>query len=216
MIAARPRPEFLAGTVAGAQSAPVRVAWLAGRSPAECAFQLNRMAGGERSGVELANERAQATTVSAAAGLRQQYLVRPEGCDVPPGAWVWGPAFALGIVPDSSPRLVAGHNWSEARLVGAQGGTVRYAVARGSSLSFTFTGRAVAWVAPRRPSDGEALVSLDGHPAGIVHLNAPSLELRRIVWSARFQQLGTHRITITVVGTPGHPRVDVDSLLVLA
>ena len=133
---------------------------------AECpnCRQLNRVAGGERSGVELSTERAQAARVTALAGARQQYLVRARACDGPTGAWVWGPAFALGIVPDTSPRLVAGHNWSESALPGAQGGTVRFAVARGATMSFTFTGRAVSWIAPRRPSDGEAVVALGDAP----------------------------------------------------
>jgi photosystem II stability/assembly factor-like uncharacterized protein len=216
MIAARPRPAFMLGTQVGALTAPVLVSWLGHPAPPECGFQLNRVAGGERSGVELGAERAQAAMVVALSGVRQQYLVRPLGCDGPPGAWVWGPAFGLGIVSDRSPRLVAGHNWSQAPLRGAQGGTVRFATARGATMSFTFTGRAVAWVAPRRPSDGEAVVALDGHPVAFVHLNATTLQLRRIVWDASFQQVGTHRVTITVVGTPDHPRVDVDSMLVLA
>ena len=215
-IAARPRPLFMLGTQVGARTAQVLVSWLGHPVPAECGFQLNRLAGGERSGVELAAERAQAARVSVLAGARQQYLVRARACDGPVGAWAWGPAFALGIVPDTSPRLVAGHNWAESRLPGAQGGTVRFARTRGATMTFTFTGRAVAWIAPRRPSDGEAFVSLDGHRVAAVHLNAGSLELRRVVWDARFQQVGTHRVTITVVGTPGHPRVDVDSMLVLA
>jgi len=216
MIAARPRPAFMLGTQVGAATAPVLVSWLAHPVPPECAFQLNRMAGGERSGVELSTERAQAARVTALSGVRQQYLARARACEGPSGAWVWGPAFALGIVPDTSPRLVAGHNWSESPLRGAQGGTVRFAVARGATMSFTFTGRAVSWIAPRRPSDGEAVVALDGRPVALVHLHADSLQLRRVVWDARFQQVGTHHVTITVVGTPGHPRVDVDSMLVLA
>ena len=215
LLAARPRPGFLPGTQVGFDTAPVQLLWVGDPAPPECAFQLNRLAGGERTPVELRTDRAQSATISALAGVRQQYLVRAAACDGPFGAWAWGPAFALGIVPDSSPRLEAGHNWLQAPLPGAQGGTVRFAVARGSTMSFTFTGRAVAWVAPRRPIDGDAAVSLDGHRIAVVNLHAASLELRRVVWAARFQQSGTHRVTITVVGTPGHPRVDVDSFLVL-
>ena len=38
---------------------------------------------------------------------------------------------------------------------------------------------------------------------------------RQVVYSVQWPEVGTHTIRIKVAGTAGHPRVDIDGILVL-
>ena len=62
---------------------------------------------------------------------------------------------------------------------------------------------------------GSARVLVDGRSVGTVSLHATTSQPRRVVFSHAFATTGTHRVAIRVVGTAGHPRVDVDGFAVV-
>ncbi|HEX5826330.1 MAG TPA: S8 family serine peptidase [Candidatus Limnocylindrales bacterium] len=103
-------------------------------------------------------------------------------------------------------NLVAGSSYS--------GGYVRTASTAGRSATFTVSGRGVSWVAARGPTRGSAKVYVDGVYASTVSLYASAASYRRIVWSRGWTQPGAHTIKVVVSGTTGHPRVDIDALIV--
>ncbi len=105
--------------------------------------------------------------------------------------------------------------WRHASGSHASGGAVRFAKSKGATATFRFTGRAVAWVSTLGPSRGAARVYVDGTYRTTVGLHASSLHARRLVFRASWGTRGSHTIVIRVVGTAGHPRVDVDAFAVI-
>jgi hypothetical protein len=61
---------------------------------------------------------------------------------------------------------------------------------------------------------GSARIYVDGTYVTTISLHGAA-ESRQVVYAKRFAALGTHTIKIKVVGTAGHPRVDVDAFLFL-
>jgi hypothetical protein len=49
-----------------------------------------------------------------------------------------------------------------------------------------------------------------------VNLNQATSVARRMVLTRSWTSKATHAVSISVVGTPGHPRVDIDAFVVLA
>jgi hypothetical protein len=56
---------------------------------------------------------------------------------------------------------------------------------------------------------------IDGKAAGVVHLGSTGTIRRRVVFTRTWAADGPHTIRIVVLGTPGHPTVDLDALLTL-
>ena len=81
--------------------------------------------------------------------------------------------------------------------------------------SFTFTGRDIGWVAFTGPTRGQAYVAVDGTRVATINLYAKAVHSRELVWHHAWGSFGTHTVTIKVVGTKGHPSVDVDSLFAI-
>lgn len=105
--------------------------------------------------------------------------------------------------------------WRRVTLTGASGGAVKYATWGGASATLRFTGRAVAWVAPLGPTRGSARIYVDGTYRTTVNLYRSAASSRRVVYRASWSTSGTHTLEMRVVGTSGHPRVDVDVFEVL-
>jgi hypothetical protein len=94
-------------------------------------------------------------------------------------------------------------------------GTAIYAKSAGATLSRTFTGRAVGWVSAVGPTRGAARVYIDGTLVGTVSQYRADPGYRKVVFERSWLSSGTHTIRIEVVGTSGHPRVDLDALVVI-
>ncbi len=108
-----------------------------------------------------------------------------------------------------------GGRWRLARSSTASGHTTHFAKARGASIRRTFTGRAVAIVAPRGPHRGAAQVWVDGVHVRTIHLHASSLHARRVVFARSWHGSAAHTIRLVVLGTAHHPRVDLDAIVIL-
>jgi hypothetical protein len=122
---------------------------------------------------------------------------------------------ALSRIGEASPRITYKGTWRSARASAYIGGAVRYARSSGASATFTFTGRGVAWVGPKGPTRGSARVFVDGVFIRTVSFYARSFSLRQVAFAANWANVGTHTMTIKVVGTAGHPMVAIDAFYVL-
>jgi hypothetical protein len=118
------------------------------------------------------------------------------------------------VTQDTSSRVRYAGTWHRVVASNASGGSLHYATARGATASLTFYGRAVAFVAPTSRTRGSAKIYLDGTYVTTISLYGPAMT-RQVVYTRRFLALGTHTIKVRVVGTAGHPRVDVDAFLYL-
>ena len=81
-------------------------------------------------------------------------------------------------------------------------------------FTMTFSGTAVAWIGPVGPTRGNARLYLDGKYVKTVSTFSRSFKAARVLFKVRWKHPGTHRITISVAGTHGHPTVAIDLLVV--
>jgi hypothetical protein len=92
---------------------------------------------------------------------------------------------------------------------------VRSTKTAGRSVTYRFTGRAVSFVSTRASSRGSARIYIDGSYMRTVSLASSTTAYRYLAFTRRWTTSGTHTIKVVVVGTAGHPRVDVDAFAVL-
>jgi len=113
----------------------------------------------------------------------------------------------LGYVPSFST------GWSTGTCACFVGGTNRNATKAGSSVTISDYARTFGWIAERGPMSGSARVYQDGVLKAIVSLYSKTKTGPTVVWANWFAVAKAHTIRIVVVGTAGHPRVDVDGFV---
>jgi hypothetical protein len=131
------------------------------------------------------------------------------------GAWAIAPAVTAVRYQETNPAITYGGSWSRIRSGSASAGGTRYASRAGASVSFRFTGRAVAVIAPMGRTRGSAKVYLDGVYSSTISLHRSSSAARVVVVSRAWSASGVHTIKLVVAGTARHPRVDVDAFAIL-
>jgi hypothetical protein len=118
------------------------------------------------------------------------------------------------VYQENDGRIHHTGTWTRAASSTASGGHVGYATRAGASATLSFMGLGFAWVAPVGPTRGSARVYVDDVYRKTVSLYRSAVHTRVTVFSATWTTPGTHSIRIVVLGTAGHPRVDVDALIV--
>lgn len=126
---------------------------------------------------------------------------------------VAGRAFIPRRTQQSSSSITYHGTWHSVGNANASGGSLKYATAAGASAGYTFTGSSIAWVAYKGPNRGSAKVYIDGVYAATVSLYKSSYVSRSVVYAMSSGSNGSHTIKIVVVGTAGHPRVDLDAFV---
>ena len=105
--------------------------------------------------------------------------------------------------------------WQTLRDRAYLGGSALRSTARDASMTWRFTGRAVALGATRTSSSGRVRIYVDGADAGVLDLRSAAIEHRRAAWSQYFGASGRHTVRVVVEGSTGRPGVILDSLAVL-
>jgi len=116
---------------------------------------------------------------------------------------------------EKSSRISYDGRWRTAKFGGYVGGAVRYATARGSTATFTFTGSKIIWYGPVGPTRGKARVMIDGQLIRTVDLRSSSFTARKVLFKKGWSGPAEHTLTIEVLGTPGRPYVAIDRLVVV-
>ena len=124
------------------------------------------------------------------------------------------PAVQGRVFDESSLAIDFSGGWGNAEFARYNGGRVRYAIAPGATAWFTFTGNAIAWIGPKGPTRGQANVYLDDILVATVDVYASRYRARAEIFSEAFDRVGTHTITIEVVGTPGRETIALDEFVV--
>lgn len=198
----------------GSTTAPVRTNWSAADPSGIASYQLQRQVnGGSWSTVSLASATATTVKQSLSRGDTWRYRVRATDGAGNVSAYAYGPSFVPRLVQQSSSAVRYGGTWKTASATSYSGGSVKYAKSAGAWASYTFTGASVGWVAEKGPTRGSAKVYIDGAYKTTISLYASSYQARQIVYTFSWTSNGTHMIKIVVVGTAGHPRVDVDAFV---
>jgi uncharacterized delta-60 repeat protein len=201
---------------------PIRVSWSATDSEGLISdYDLQRsMDGGAYQYVNLPS--ATATTVTHFLSPTHNYCYRVMATDDNGNVsdWSYGPAFTVDAHQESSTAIAYSGTWKAKSITSAYGGAVKYAKAAGATATLTFTGRNVAWVAPKRKTGGQAEVYLDGVKVQTADLYSSNARARKVVFSANgLDPTVTHTLEVKVLGTKraasSSTRVDVDAFVVL-
>jgi hypothetical protein len=211
-ISLGPTSSLYAVSHPGTTTVPVRTRWAACDPDGLGSYRLQRKVnGGSWSTVSLSSATATAIKQALTKGTSYRYRLRATDQLGAVSGYVYGPSFKPIMTDQDSSAVTWSGTWHTVSLSGTYGGTTRYSGSAGASASFTFTGSSIAWVSYRGPNRGSATVYVDGTYVTTVNLNASSNSSRRIVWTRNFAAMGTRTVKIVVVGTAGHPRVDVDA-----
>jgi hypothetical protein len=119
----------------------------------------------------------------------------------------------FGLREDDAPGITYKGTWSVSNFKGFSGGTTHYSTKAGDSFTTTFTGDGpVALVMEKAANRGSADVYVDGVFRKTINTNASTTKHRVVVWQGIYK-LGTHTLRVVNRGTPGHPRIDLDAVL---
>jgi hypothetical protein len=103
--------------------------------------------------------------------------------------------------------------WGATRNSSHVDGVALSSAVRNASLTWTFTGRSVAWIATRTQWSGQAVVYLDGVKQGTVDLKGGYTSYRQSVFTRSALSSGRHTLRVVVVGTAGRPTVITDGIV---
>ena len=128
--------------------------------------------------------------------------------------WTTSPPLVISRAQENSAAIVYSGPWGLAASTSYSKGKARWAKAAGASATMTFAGESVAWVSSKSATRGSAQVYIDGVLVKTVSLKKAATTHRQVVFGTSWAAAGPHTIQIVVLGTAGHPRVDLDALVV--
>jgi len=128
-----------------------------------------------------------------------------------------GVVYKLSLVQENASAVkYTTPGWTRQALSGANGGSVDFATVKGKTATLTFTGFQVAWMSTQGPTRGSATVKLDSGTAATISTNTSSPHAAEVVDVVTAAANGSHKLVVNVLGTAGHPRIDVDAFIVLS
>ena len=209
-------PSFVVGSRVTTTSVPVRIGAITTDTGSGVARTTLQEAVGTSSFVSVAT--SSATKVSVVRNLRptvsRTYRVRANDRLGHLGAWRLGPSLRPSLRNGTSAAITYGSGWRRVTGLTAIGSDVMRSAISGARMDFQFTGRAVAIIAPTRSSLGRAKVYIDGRYVSTVDLRSGSTGTQKVVFASHWTTPGSHRLTIRVLATSGHP-FDLDAVAVI-
>ena len=157
---------------------------------------------------------ATSVTKRAPIGSQPQFGVQSVDGSGTRSAFALGPQFAIEGHQQTEFSFSSG--WSTVSVSGAYGGSVARTTSLNATATLSFTGREVGLVMTTGAAYGSVKVFVDGVLAATVNNHTASgTKLREIVFRRGFASVGTHTIKVVNQATSGHPRADLDGLIVL-
>jgi hypothetical protein len=204
--------ERLAGT-----SVPIRVAWTGHDDGGSglAAYMFGVSYDGKVWGGTSLPPTTTSTTFTVRNGLHVRYRVTAQDGSNNVSPPLATPSFYPWLVQQSDGDVVYSGAWTTSRSTSYSGGSVRYAKASGASLSYRFTGRAIALVTTTSPTRGKARIYVNGVYQATVDLRSSSSGYRVLAWQKTWSTSRTRTVKVVVLGTAGRPRVDADGFVVL-
>ena len=130
------------------------------------------------------------------------------------GDWQVGGHTTLTQYGDGSASVDYSGHWTRSASPSYWGGVARVSSIAGAQATLRTSMRSVGWVSRVGPTRGKAKVYVDGVYVATVDLHAAQAAGPRVVWSRTWSTTGTHRVTVRVSGTTGHPSVVFDGFVV--
>jgi kumamolisin len=126
-----------------------------------------------------------------------------------------GQTYKLSLLQENSSAITYSSGWTRQALSGANGGQVEFATVAGKTATLSFSGVQAAWISTEGTTRGSASVKLDSGTSPTVSTYASSTKTAEIVDVVKGAS-GAHKLVIKVLGTSGHPRVDIDAFVILS
>jgi hypothetical protein len=195
---------------------PLRTTWSATDASGIASYQLQEQVnGGQWTSLTLAAPTSTALIVYRNPGNAYRYRLRATDGEGNLSAYKYGSTMTLSVAQETAPAITYTGSWTLASSSTAYGGATKSATASTAIASFTFTGRAVAWVAPMNTTKGIADVWVDGVFIKSVDLFSASARPRITVFNKSWSTASQHTIEIRVQGTPTRPLVNIDAFAFL-
>jgi hypothetical protein len=105
--------------------------------------------------------------------------------------------------------------WTAKSSTSYLGGKSLTSKTKNASLTWTFTGRSVAWVVSRATTSGQAHIYVDGKKVTTVDLQSSKTAYRNAIWTKTWSSSAKHTVKIVVAGTSGRPTVTTDGIVYL-
>jgi hypothetical protein len=163
----------------------------------------------------LASTTAASLNVPVAPGHAYQYRVRGINAGGKAGPWRVSDPLGPRAGQENTAGFVFGGTWATSSSSRFWGGHAQTASTAGRSATLTFWGEALALVMSTGPTRGSFRVYVDGVYKRTVSTYASATAHHRIVYSVWWPEYGQHSIKLVVAGTAGHPRIDLDGVLMM-
>ncbi len=210
-----PTHMFVAGsTVTSTELIATRFSWsgedaVSGIARYEAAITTDE---GPHTPLEL-NLAAPTLTVKLAAGHTYRFRIRAVDVAGNNGPWLYGQGLVVKAYQEGSSRFTWKGAWTRPWKTGYWAGRERASTAAGARVTFTSTGRDVAWIGSLGASRGSANVYVDGVLVRTVSLHSATTYKRRVITTLSWSTAASRKIEIVVSGTSGHARVDLDAFV---
>jgi N-acetylneuraminic acid mutarotase len=205
----------------GITTVPLAVAWPSAiDADGVTSYRLQRQVdGGRWLNVALATPTSQNVMLQLAAAKQHTFRVRATDTLGATGSYATGSEQQINVRQEHGSGFRYTGSWTVDSKSGYSGGSARHASAAGASVSLSFNGTSVAWVAGRGPNRGRARVQLDGVVVATIDLYAPTSRTRQIVFARNSLTPGLHTLRIVTAGTRNGvstgTRVDLDAVVIL-
>ena len=212
-----PTSTLYSNTTLGTTTVRVKTAWSACDADGIKSYSLERQVnGGAWTSVSLGTATSTSILQSLTKSATYRFRVRATDKTSLVSSFVYGPSFKPIVSDNTSTAIAYAGSWGTGTFSSYYGGHDRYATAAGASATYSFTGSSVAWVAYKSTLRGSAQVWVDGVLKATVSLYSTTSTAKAQVYAFNWATSGAHTIKIVVVGTAGHPRVDVDAFVRLS
>jgi subtilisin family serine protease len=207
---------FVTGTAIGS-TITTRVRWPAGTDDLSgvASYALRQSVNGAAWTTVTASTTALSIDRSLTFSTAYRYRVRAHDRAGNTGAYVDGPQVRPKLTQQNGTGVTYSGTWTSRSSSSASGGTARYATKAGAWVQFSFTGRAVAVIAPKGASRGSVKVYVDGSYVSTVSAYRSSSQSRMVLFAQNWGASGSHKVKLVLTGTSGHPRFDIDAFAYL-
>jgi Calcineurin-like phosphoesterase len=163
-VAQPPAQSLTTNSTLGTSTVPIKLAWSATDSGSGVdKYQLQRSTNGDTYADEpLSKATTTSKTVSLAPGNAYQFRMRATDRAGSWSEWAYGPEFVVEAHQETSGAIIYSGTWTQQAESSPYGGWLKYAGVKGYKAQLSFTGRNVAWVAPKGAGRGKAEVWVDG------------------------------------------------------
>ena len=131
------------------------------------------------------------------------------------GTWSTGAAISPRLVQNTSSAISYAKTWSKRTATAYSGGSVRFAKAKGATATMRTTGKSFSLVTTKGRDRGYVRVYVNGALKARISLFSSTTKYRQVVWQTSWTSASAPTIRVSVEGTTGHPRVDLDAFAVL-